>query len=68
MIVPEQVRRDCVTAHRFRHPDAVTPVLFRYASGVHLSADDLERFPVKKKLFFAEGKSVFTVLGVSLSR
>lgn len=40
-VVPENIRKDGVQTHGFGLPQSITPVLWRYTLGVHLSADDL---------------------------
>jgi hypothetical protein len=68
MKIPEYVSRNRVTAHSLSHPDAVTPVLFRYAGGVHLTADDLEWLAVKKKMLFTKSKCMSAFLCTALIR
>jgi hypothetical protein len=67
VIVPEDVQRDRVHAHRLRHADPLPPVLDRNARRVHLTRDDLEGFSVENEIVLAQGKGVALTPG-SLSR
>ena len=58
VVIPEDVRRDGVEAHRLRHLDAVPPVLRRNARRVHLAGADLERLAVEEEVGGREGKRV----------
>lgn len=55
-VVPEQIRRNRITPHRFGHLDAVAPVFPGDPRRVHFSADDLQRFAVEKKFLFSQRK------------
>ena len=50
VVVPEDVGRDRVAAHRLRHADAMAPVLRRDARRVHLAGDHLERLAVEQEV------------------
>ena len=58
VVVPEEVGRDGVAAHRAGHPDAVPPVLGGNARGVKLARDDPERPAVEQESVLAQGERV----------
>jgi hypothetical protein len=56
VVIPEDISRNGVAAHRFGHLYAVTPIFDRYSGWMNFSGDHLERFSVEQEFGFFEFK------------